>query len=106
MGADLLAGSLIKNPGGGLAKSGGYIVGSQEIVNLAASRFFAPGIGAEGGAMHGYQRDYFQGLFLAPHVVGEALKGLFLLRQCWKKRGFPLLLLGMPHERTLSSRSI
>ncbi len=88
VGADLLAGSLIKNPGGGLAKSGGYIVGRQEVVDLAASRLFAPGIGAEGGAMHGYQRDYFQGLFLAPHVVGEALKGAVFAAAMLEKAGF------------------
>lgn len=76
VGADLIAGSLIKNPGGGLAKSGGYIVGKQQFVEKAASRLVAPGIGVEGGATYGYQRDYYQGLFLAPHVVGEALKGV------------------------------
>lgn len=88
VGADLIAGSLIKNPGGGLAKSGGYIVGRQEMVNLAAARLFAPGIGAEGGAMHGYQRDYYQGLFLAPHVVGEALKGAVFAAAMLEKAGF------------------
>ncbi|MBD1372931.1 methionine gamma-lyase family protein [Hazenella sp. IB182357] len=75
VGADLIAGSLIKNPGGGLAKSGGYIAGKMKYVKQAASRLVAPGIGVEGGATHGYLRDYFQGLFLAPHVVGEARKG-------------------------------
>lgn len=74
-GADLMAGSLIKNPGGGLAKSGGYIAGKRKWVERAAARLVAPGIGMEGGATYNHLRDYFQGLFLAPHTVGQALKG-------------------------------
>ena len=77
-GVDLMAGSLIKNPGGGLAKSGGYIVGREALVEQVGTRLTAPGVGNEGGAMYGYTRDYFQGFFLAPHVVGEALKGAVL----------------------------
>jgi cystathionine beta-lyase family protein involved in aluminum resistance len=87
-GADLIAGSLIKNPGGGLAKSGGYIAGKKEWVERAASRLVAPGIGVEGGATHGYLRDYYQGLFLAPHVVGEALKGAVFASAMLEELGF------------------
>ncbi len=74
-GADLVAGSLIKNPGGGLAHTGGYLVGRAELVHKAACRLTAPGIGAEQGAMLGTNRNILQGFFLAPHIVGEALKG-------------------------------
>lgn len=88
VGADLIAGSLIKNPGGGLAKSGGYIAGKAKWVERAAARLVAPGIGLEGGATYGYQRDYFQGLFLAPHVVGEALKGAVFTSALLEAFGF------------------
>ncbi|MRG28096.1 aminotransferase class I/II-fold pyridoxal phosphate-dependent enzyme [Laceyella tengchongensis] len=88
VGADLVAGSLIKNPGGGLAKSGGYIAGKAKWVERAASRLVAPGIGVEGGATHGYLRDYYQGLFLAPHVVGEALKGAVFAAAFLEELGF------------------
>lgn len=88
VGADLIAGSLIKNPGGGLAKSGGYIIGKKEWVERAASRLVAPGIGVEGGATYGYLRDYFQGLFLAPHVVGESLKGVVFTSALLEELGF------------------
>ena len=63
VGADLVAGSLIKNPGGGIAKSGGYIAGAEKWVERAGSRLVAPGIGIEGGATHGYMHDYYQGCF-------------------------------------------
>lgn len=88
VGADLVAGSLIKNPGGGIAKSGGYIVGKKQWVEKAAARLVAPGIGVEGGATHGYLRDYFQGLFLAPHVVGQALKGAIFASAILERLGF------------------
>jgi len=78
VGADLVAGSLIKNPGGGLAPTGGYVVGKRKYVELAAYRLTAPGIGGEVGAMLGTTRTIFQGLFLAPHFVGQALKGSVL----------------------------
>ncbi|WP_240375395.1 aminotransferase class I/II-fold pyridoxal phosphate-dependent enzyme [Bacillus piscicola] len=74
-GADLLAGSLIKNPGGGIARTGGYIAGKAEYVEQASARFAAPGIGLEGGATLSTLLEMFQGLFLAPHIVSEALKG-------------------------------
>jgi cystathionine beta-lyase family protein involved in aluminum resistance len=72
---DVIAGSLIKNPGGGLAPSGGYIAGKAKLIRQIAYRVTAPGIGAEVGAMLGSVRPILQGVFLAPHVVGEALKG-------------------------------
>ena len=75
IGVDLIAGSLIKNPGGGLAKTGGYLAGKQRLLPFIENRLTAPGIGSHGGATHGHLRDYFQGLFLAPHVVNEAVKG-------------------------------
>ena len=73
-GADIVAGSLIKNPGGGLAKNGGYIAGRADLVGLCAHRMTAPGLGGEVGATLGLNRSLFMGLFHAPHVVGEALK--------------------------------
>lgn len=75
-GADLLAGSLIKNPGGGLALSGGYVCGKTELVDKAAARLSAPGLGGEVGPSLGQNRLLTQGLYLAPHVVGECLHGL------------------------------
>lgn len=75
VGADLIAGSLIKNPGGGIVKTGGYLVGTKEAVQKASYRMAAPGIGGEGGASLYSLLEMYQGLFLAPHIVGEALKG-------------------------------
>lgn len=74
VGADLMAGSLIKNPGGGLAPTGGYIVGRADLVEAAAMRLTCPGIGSECGSTLGNNRLLFQGLFLAPHTVAQALK--------------------------------
>lgn len=74
VGADLMAGSLIKNPGGGLAPTGGYVAGRKELVERAAVRLTTPGIGGECGASLGSNRLLFQGLFVAPHVVAQALK--------------------------------
>ena len=74
VGADLIAGSLIKNPGGGLAPTGGYVAGRRELVERAAVRLTTPGIGGECGASLGQNRLLFQGLFLAPHTVAQALK--------------------------------
>ena len=74
VGADLLAGSLIKNPGGGLAPAGGYVAGRRDLVERAASRLTSPGIGGECGASLGQNRLLFQGLFLAPHTTAQALK--------------------------------
>ncbi|MBO1308439.1 methionine gamma-lyase family protein [Enterococcus sp. 669A] len=75
VGADLIAGSLIKNPGGGIAKTGGYIAGKEALVEKCAYRLTTPGVGAEGGAMLGNVYDMLQGFFLAPHVVGQAIQG-------------------------------
>ncbi len=74
VGADLIAGSLIKNPGGGIAKTGGYIAGKKEYIDLCAYRLTTPGLGKEVGATLGQSRDLFMGIFNGPHVVGEALK--------------------------------
>ncbi|MED4228133.1 methionine gamma-lyase family protein [Neobacillus cucumis] len=75
VGVDLMAGSLIKNPGGGLAKTGGYIVGKKQWVEACSYRMTSPGIGAEAGASLYSLQEMYQGFFLAPHVVGQALKG-------------------------------
>ncbi|MNO12755.1 Methionine gamma-lyase [compost metagenome] len=88
VGADLIAGSLIKNPGGGLAETGGYICGRQELVKLASYRLTAPGIGGEVGAMLGTTRGIYQGLFLAPTIVGQAVKGSILAAALFEKAGF------------------
>lgn len=74
VGADLMAGSLIKNPGGGIAKTGGYIAGKRELVEKCAYRLTTPGLGREVGATLGHSRELFMGIFNGPHVVGEALK--------------------------------
>ena len=74
VGADIIAGSLIKNPGGGIAPTGGYIAGKKELVDRAALRLTTPGIGGECGSTLGVNRLLFQGLFLAPHTVAQALK--------------------------------
>lgn len=78
IGADLMAGSLIKNPGGGITRTGGYIAGRSDLIEKAGASFAAPGIGLEGGATLGMLQEMFQGLFLAPHVVAEAHKGAVL----------------------------
>lgn len=88
VGVDLLAGSLIKNPGGGLAETGGYICGRAELVELASYRLTAPGIGGEVGAMLGTTRGIYQGLFLAPTTVGQAVKGSILAAAVFERAGF------------------
>lgn len=87
-GVDLMAGSLIKNPGGGLAETGGYICGRADLVQLAAYRLTAPGIGGEVGAMLGTTRGIYQGLFLAPTIVGQAVKGSILAAALFEQAGF------------------
>ncbi len=74
VGADIIAGSLIKNPGGGIAPTGGYLAGRRELIDRAANRLTTPGIGGECGSTLGNNRLLFQGLFLAPHTVAQALK--------------------------------
>lgn len=88
VGADIIAGSLIKNPGGGIVEAGGYVAGKQECVELAASRLTAPGIGSEGGAMFNQTRLIFQGIFMAPSIVSEAVKGAILASQVFEDIGF------------------
>lgn len=75
VGADLMAGSLIKNPGGGMAKIGGYIAGRADLVEKCAYRMTSPGIGAEAGATLNTLLDFYQGFFMAPHIVSQSLKG-------------------------------
>lgn len=87
-GVDIMAGSLIKNPGGGLAPTGGYIVGRKELVENAASRLTTPGIGGECGATLGNNRLLFQGLFMAPHIVAQAVKTAVFCSAMMKLIGF------------------
>lgn len=87
-GADLVAGSLIKNMGGGVVPSGGYVVGRADLVEMAAGRLTAPGIGGKVGATLEYNRWFLQGLFLAPHVVCEALKGAVFAAALFEKMGY------------------
>lgn len=87
-GADIIAGSLIKNPGGGLAPTGGYVVGKQKLVQLAANRLTAPGIGADVGPVLGWQRQFFQGLFLAPLMVMQALRSAIWGALFFQELGF------------------
>lgn len=91
VGADIMAGSLIKNPGGGLALSGGYIVGREELIEQVANRSTAPGLGKECGLTFGMTRNILQGLFLAPHVVAEAMKGALLVGAVYKGLGFEIV---------------
>ncbi|HHW38964.1 MAG TPA: methionine gamma-lyase family protein [Bacillales bacterium] len=88
VGADLVAGSLIKNPGGGLAKTGGYIVGKEALVEQCAYRLTAPGLGREAGASLYSLLEMYQGFFLAPHIVGQALKGAIFTSALLEEFGF------------------
>lgn len=88
VGADLMAGSLIKNAGGGIAASGGYIAGRADLVELCACRLNTPGLGLEVGATLGQNRSLFMGLFHAPHVVGEALKTAVFAASLFAELGF------------------
>lgn len=88
VGADLMAGSLIKNPGGGIVEAGGYIAGKAELVEQAAMRLTAPGIGSEGGAMLNQSRLIFQGFFMAPSIVSDAVKGAVLAAKIFEEIGY------------------
>ena len=88
VGADLVMGSLIKNPGGGLAPMGGYIAGKHELVEKIAARLTVPGIGRECGATLGNNRAMYQGLFMAPHTVAQALKTAVFCAGMMEKLGF------------------
>lgn len=105
VGADIIAGSLIKNPGGGLVRAGGYIVGKKELVMRAASRLTAPGLGKDAGASLHMLQEMYQGFFMAPHIVGEALKGAVFTARFLELTGY----ITKPHylqERTDLIQSI
>ncbi|MEZ3508491.1 MAG: methionine gamma-lyase family protein [Lachnospiraceae bacterium] len=91
VGADLVVGSLIKNPGGGLAPIGGYIAGRKECVENAAYRLTSPGLGKEVGASLGVLSSFYQGLFLAPVVTAGALKGAIFAANLYERLGFPVI---------------
>lgn len=91
VGADMIVGSLIKNPGGGLAPIGGYIVGKKECVENAAYRLTSPGLGKEVGASLGVIQSFYQGLFLAPTVVAGALKGAIFAANIYESLGYPVV---------------
>ena len=90
VGADLIAGSLIKNPGGGIAQTGGYIAGRHDLVEKCAVRMTCAGVGREIGATLGHSREMYLGLFSAPHVVGEALKTAVYTASLFELLGFPV----------------
>lgn len=89
--ADLTVGSLIKNPGGGIALSGGYIAGKSKLIDMIANRLTAPGLGKECGLTFGTTRNTLQGLFFAPHVVSEAIKGALLVASVYSGLGFDIV---------------
>ena len=91
VGADMVVGSLIKNPGGGLAPIGGYIAGSRECVENAAYRLTSPGLGREVGASLGVLKDFYQGLFLAPTVTASALKGAVFAANLYERLGYAVI---------------
>ena len=88
VGADIVAGSLIKNPGGGIAPTGGYIAGRHDLVEKCAARLTCPGVGREVGATLGHSRELYMGLFAAPHVVGEAMKTAVYASALFESLGF------------------
>lgn len=88
VGADIIAGSLIKNPGGGLVRAGGYIVGKEKLIYQCANRLTAPGLGKEMGATFNMLQEMYQGLFLAPHIVSQALKGAVFTSRFLELLGF------------------
>ncbi|MDR1701228.1 MAG: methionine gamma-lyase family protein [Sporomusaceae bacterium] len=90
-GADIMAGSFIKNPGGGLAPGGGYIAGKKELVEAAACRLTAPGLGSSLGSAVAGRRLFFQGIFLAPHVVAQALKGALFTAALFSLLGYKVI---------------
>ncbi len=99
VGIDVMAGSLIKNPGGGLAISGGYIVGKQYLIDLIAQRMTSPGIGKEQGLMFNATRNIMQGFFLAPKVVSEAIKGAIFCAEAYSVLGYEV------NPKTFENRS-
>ena len=95
-GADIIAGSLIKNIGGGLASTGGYVAGRKDLVELVSKRLTTPSTGSEVGSFEGGYRIFFQGIFMAPHIVEQALKGSLLFARCMENLGFETL----PHPKS------
>lgn len=91
VGADMVVGSLIKNPGGGLAPIGGYIAGREDLIDACGYRLTSPGLGREVGASLGVMKDFYQGLFLAPTVAASALKGAIFAANIYEKLGFPVI---------------
>ena len=91
VGADIMAGSLIKNPGGGIALTGGYIVGKKELIELISYRLTSPGIGKECGLTFGTSRTVLQGFFLAPYIVSQALMGAIFCARLFEKVGYSVL---------------
>ena len=91
VGADIMAGSLIKNPGGGLALTGGYIAGKKELVELISYRLTSPGIGKECGLTFGTSRSVLQGFFMAPYIVSQALMGAIFCARAFEKMGYDVL---------------
>lgn len=91
VGADMVVGSLIKNPGGGLAPIGGYVAGREDLIENCGYRLTSPGLGKEVGASLGVMQTFYQGLFLAPTVVASALKGAILAANIYERLGFPVI---------------
>lgn len=91
VGTDIVAGSLIKNLGGGIAPGGGYVVGNQELIDRVANFLTAPGLGKECGLMYDSTRLYFQGLYFAPHITVEAMKNARLMAKLFEKMGYSIL---------------
>ena len=91
VGADVIVGSLIKNPGGGLAQTGGYIAGTANAIDLVSKRFTSPSLGLEVGSFEMGYRNFYQGLFLAPHTVMQAIKGAYLIGKVMEKKGYKVI---------------
>lgn len=91
VGADVVVGSLIKNPGGGLAPTGGYVAGKAEAIDLISKRFTSPSLGTEVGSFEMGYRLIYQGVFMAPHVVKEAIKGAYLIGKVMEKKGYQVI---------------
>ena len=91
VGADVIVGSLIKNPGGGLAPTGGYIVGKKEAIDMIATRFTSPSLLCEVGSFEQGYRLFYQGLFMAPHTVAQAIKGAYLVGQVMEEKGYKVI---------------
>lgn len=89
--ADVIIGSLIKNPGGGLAPTGGYIAGTKKAIDKIAKRFTSPSLGAHTGSYEGGYRLFYQGLFLAPHTVAQSIKGAYLVGEVMASKGYKVI---------------